>query len=121
MTDLVLKQKPYMNKLLKNPKKRLKRMYQVKVMREFATPKDLPHLEHGMKMSQDPKNRANIKPEVLKKLDSFFAKSSSPTHSESDSSDDISCLSNRLQRLSILEFIREVRDLKEDYIKDFQR
>ncbi|CAI2366108.1 unnamed protein product [Moneuplotes crassus] len=121
ITDLIQKQKPYMNKLLKNPRKQLKKMIQKKVMREFAPKKDLLFLEQGIRMTQNLNNRVNIKPQILKQLDSLFDKSSSITHSESDSSGNISNFSNKLQRANILDFIRAVRMLREDYIQAFHR
>lgn len=53
MTDLMQKQKPWENKLLKNPKKRIKQKIQERVQMDFKNKKELPRYIRTLEASRN--------------------------------------------------------------------
>ena len=94
--------------------------YNNKLLNKFTKKKDLPILIHSINNIHNKESKLKLKPEIQQKIDSLFLNESIKSCSES-SDDNISCLSNKLQRVNIIDFIRGVRSLKENYIEVFQR
>lgn len=90
-------------------------------MMRFSSKKNQPFFIHGMNTSKNLINKPFIKPEILEKIDNLLKSDISQSDSDNSQSENISYLSNTMNRVSILEFIRKSRKVANGYIEAFNR